>query len=775
MPIILPNDGSPISQSTLNTFFAQSSTINLPAGRYCFPTTFTYNFFTQNVTLTGVRGKTTITSYDNTPATNFAIPLKIDITKAKPKVDGVYQIDIIGNNINLLNHSSFEGITPTLDSYIKITNGVVTSISLSAVKALGYVTELDTNSADPGFDGLYVVSKHLVMESYGGGVQHLNLRYLNGINGTLSGYATSAQNVWYVQGTILKRVGGIWSRHYTGAGFATTGNFVCKDIIFDNCQFYLFSPCDIATIQPTIFTKTALFDVSYCDFKNVARVLSTMSYAGIDNAQNWYKASTYYSGIVMRFDFFKMNYNTFSSIYSGISWGTPPATNLDISYNTIRDCYTMFTCFNLFITNSVNPGAHHTLVTQNISNNNFINIRILEGHNWTTSLIRTSGLATVNNNQFINVTPQPCYLSGGDSKFSNNTVVMGNSVQAFSTCIILSKTGSFTNTIENNIVTAPLCSFLAIEGTNSAIIQRNKLSCCTKYRAIVSTSKSVNKQRIYYIRNVNNFLNLIKGITNDTFAVGNWGYFNKRTNLWEKLTAMPNVVFYSKVDEANDANQSVEISNNTIDCDNLTQISSGVPTTFKSVKITKNVIDFLNQLHNVSGTTIVGYTFSNNTVKGSANMVGTTAGITTLTFENNRFEKTVGSGISLKAANIKFNKNVFVEDKRYVGASVYADFGVTLSPTLYCCILTNASLGTINVDSNRFILSQSRLGCLRIETSTGVTLSNNMFTLIIPSYQTITNYTSRIAVSALSTAVTLPTSNIVVPEPTRVNTSLELL
>lgn len=76
-------------------------------------------------------------------------------------------------------------------------------------------------------------------------------------------------------------------RHYTGFGFKTKGNITVKDVIFDNCQFYLFSP-----FGQTISDR---FHSINCRFKNVSRVLSSITYAGIDHKPDWYNALNYYN------------------------------------------------------------------------------------------------------------------------------------------------------------------------------------------------------------------------------------------------------------------------------------------------------------------------------------------------------------------------------------------------------------------------------------------------------------------------------------------------
>jgi len=374
--------------------YSLSGYIKLESGKYTLPVNFSMDMGDTDITIEGVAGKTVITSYDGTPATNF-----------NPR-------------------------------------------------------ELDTNLPDTFPNGLYVVSNHPYI-SYGGGYAHLKLIY-----------NTAGQQVFYTIGTILKKENGIWSRHYTGYGFKTRGNITVKNVIFDNCQFYLFSP-----FGQTISDR---FQLINCTFKNVSRVLSSITYAGIDHKPDWYNSLNYYSAFgTLRFKSFEIRDCVFEKIHTSIVWGVPPSENIMVSGNVIKDCSTMITAFNLFIKYYGNENYFSDKISQVITGNTFMNIR--SSQNWQTALIRTSGVAIVNNNNFIDCTQQAVLFYGENSTFSNNTVKKINTATEMQSPVVLIKSISGTNTFNGNTINAPYSTFIALEGSSSCNIQGNTITAKTMY------------------------------------------------------------------------------------------------------------------------------------------------------------------------------------------------------------------------------------------------------------------------------------------------------
>jgi len=553
-----------------------NGTLKLKEGTYCFPKNFQYNFDKLDVTITGITGKTVITTYDNTPSTNFAIPLKVNISELQ--ANGIYQ-----DEYSL--------------KYFKFDNGVKNEISLKEVKNLGYVTELDTTKADPEIDGIYVVTKHSLY-SYGGGAIHLNLY------GT---YNTNGKNVMYTQGTVLVREKGIWSRHFTGAGFITKSNLVVKGVIFDNVQFYILSPFDINAKD---YLSSYLFELNNCKFKNCARILSTCTYGGIDMEPNWFKATTYYStNGILRFENFKITNCDFSSIHTAIAWNCPPSLNTVITKNTIHDCHTLYTCFNFFITYYDYPDHFKNIVTQTISYNTFKNIRPID-NNSQTSLIRTSGMATVMYNTFTNVSPQICFLSGGKSTFRNNIVdKFVNPNEPYSP-VILIKGSISTNTITKNTINTPFSTLVALEGQSPVVISFNEFKGLTRYRSIDKNSTFIFKNLIYQIKDLNRFQELSQRFSS-TITEKDFVYYNILNFSWEKIYINFLGFVFSKNDDSPGQNQTLRINDNYIESEGIINIGSKTPVEFKSVNI------YNNEIHNAfylrTGNTLIqDFIFSNN-------------------------------------------------------------------------------------------------------------------------------------------------------------------
>ena len=383
--------------------YSLSGYIKLESGKYTLPVNFSMDMGDTDITIEGVAGKTVITSYDGTPATDF-----------KPK-------------------------------------------------------ELDTNVADTFSNGLYVVANHPYI-SYGGGYAHLKLTY-----------NTGGQVVFYTMGTILKKENGIWSRHYTGFGFRTKGNITVKNVIFDNCQFYLFSP-----FGQTISDR---FQLINCTFKNVSRVLSSITYAGIDHKPDWYNSLNYYNVFGnLRFKSFEIKDCTFEKIHTSIVWGVPPSENIMVSGNVIKDCSTMISAFNLFIKYYGNENYFSDKISQVITGNTFLNIR--SSQNWQTALIRTSGMANVSNNNFIDCTPQIAFMYGENSQFNNNIVKKFNTVSEMQSPVIMIKSVTGLSSFQGNIVNAPNSIFIALEGSSSCSIYGNTITAKTMYSRVDNTNST---------------------------------------------------------------------------------------------------------------------------------------------------------------------------------------------------------------------------------------------------------------------------------------------
>lgn len=737
----------------------RSVEIHFPEGTWVVPINFEKNFGDLNVTISGVPGKTIITSYDGSPSTNFAMPEKIDVCKPKPTKDGYYQVEYTGlpynasTNLNTHIHYDFRNATTTLGSYIKIDNGVVSNVTLQQVKQAGYVTELRVaDNVDPGYDGIYIVGYHLYY-SYGGGHTHLNLRYLNGEAGTASAFNTNNQDLLYIQGTVLKRTNGVWTRHYTGAGFASKGNMIVKDLIFDNCQFYILSPFDVSGSK--LLSSSENFEVRNCSFKNCARVIGSSTYTNSQAPTNfWTTTSIYATDGRYRFKNLRFSNCEFSYIHTAIMWGMPPTENVSIVDNNIHDCYTAITCFYMFIIYYGATNYFKDKTAQNITGNSFINVRINNSSAvTTTTIMRTCGMANISNNRFINVNQQCAYMYGGNSTFTGNTVVRWMDIGVdtyYSTCVVLSKTElNIVNLIADNTIISPVSTLIAIEGPSNVIISNNSFIGESKTRVITSSTTQLEKDRIYYVKNISKFEELANtDVYNQAYVslnpeVINYVFYNKQKRIWDKIPQTPPINFiFSKAEETVNDQQYVKIIGNKIECEALTRIEGETTQTYKYILVANNHISDCSYLHFESKSIVQDYTCSGNVFRNCSLNISSldalTDQISTLSFENNKFTKPKDGFINLWAAdNLIFRNNYMVADIAWENTDINnVDYGGGISPTSYYVTLTGATNSKIICNSNNFISNHTRFGPLSIVNPNILEIRDNRFNLNIPSQQT---------------------------------------
>ena len=455
---------------------------------------------------------------------------------------------------------------------------------------------IDTNLPDSFPNGLYVVANH-PSYSYGGGFAHLNLKGV---------YNTNGIDCFYTMGTVLQKVNGVWSRHFAGYGFQTKGNIIVKDVIFDNCAFYLFSPFNLTG-------GSERFELINCEFKNVARVVSSMYYGGINQKPDWCNAlQSYPSNGSFRFNEFTIENCKFDNIYTSIIWGFPPSKITKITGNSIKNSNTMIAAFNLYMKCYGNDNYYTDKANQIIANNVFENI-VTKNSN-TTAIIRTSGIANVSNNHFIDCSQQ-IYLSGGNTIFSNNTISKWNDGIELQSPVILIKANEWVNTISGNTITAPMSTMVALEGTASVVIQNNVFKGLSRWRLIDSKTTEIKSDCVYYATDLNKLKSLAVADTNVT--INSHIYFDKQKNKWCKTKINLIGFVFSKNDASYSSSQYLKIINNTLDAEGITNITGQQTNTFSYVNISGN--DILNARYLHLGTTPVNdYLYSNNYLINSA-------------------------------------------------------------------------------------------------------------------------------------------------------------
>ena len=641
--VILPsryginNNGTLINKTNLYAWLdackKQHSRVYFPAGKYLLPADAEYDFGNNDLHISGDGPDKTIISTNGGPESNFSIPEKINLTESRLKRDGIYQVDITAATV----HRDYIAVSDApLDSYIQIIGNQVKAVNLQTVKTLGYVTELDTEGPDPGIDGIYVVAKHARHE-YGGGFAHLTLDFPG--------------SALYLQGTILQRKNGIWSRYYSSVAFIAGGNFSVKNICFSNFRPYLFLPA--AKKRNALLKTSDHFIIENCRFEHSARILATMAYAGISESPEWYKASSHYPiDGKMRFKHFVIKGNEFRYIHESISWGTPPAISYKVINNQVHDCYTLLTCFYLF------PPYNTSLrvpekSTFSISGNTFKRIRALNaGSENTVHLIRTINKGIISNNRFTDCTGIHLYLNG-------STRVINNVIRAFMAdgpakysrppLILVKLARDKLISISNNAFSFGMMgNLVANESLASFVIYNNKLDGAgIRYLSDMSGNTGrLDMYKSYIVQNLSLFKTLAgKGNYDTSISLNNMIYFNKRRGRWEIQQNHSPMYLYSEVNNLAGNKQFVNFTGNVIETGYLTRIQKTSAAIFNSVSFTNNRIAYCTGLNAGNKHTVINrYVFSGNAVQnGSLNMTSL-------------------GNVSLSARNVQISNNVFTYD-----------------------------------------------------------------------------------------------------------------
>jgi hypothetical protein len=382
-----------------------------------------------------------------------------------------------------------------------------------------------------------------------------------------------------------------------------------------------------------------------------------------------------------------------------------------------------------------------------------------------------------------------CYLSGGNSTFSNNVVeVFYNQPPSLeASTVILSKSGTITNVIANNTISAPVSSFVQIEGTSCQIITGNNFIGGTKTRYITTNTNIITKDRTYNVRNVSVFHTLAN---TDPYTLaydsdidqGHWIFYNKRRRKWERAISLPINYVFSKNDEVENKEQFIKIVGNILECDTITNLGSAVyGQQAKSITLMNNDISYCTVLHLCNGINLQEYICSDNNFKSCSISMTTGSGFTnqvkSLFFENNKIGRAYGSGILLWAYyELIFRGNTIYEDSALSSPAIYADFNSTNSIVDFGVNLLGYTTSRIIVMANKFISSHTRYGGIQITNPYDVEIVNNSFNLTTPSYQLFTTAYRRSAVYIVKTTLINSVSfigNTIYPEVGRTNNIIE--
>lgn len=509
-------------------------------------------------------------SITSTPA--LSTPKRVDLKEKMPITDGFLQVDETDRQIRKVGgvptgtyhrvHPDYAAVNGAeINDYIKVVAGVPSIATLEEVKLAGYVTELDVDGADPGYDGIYVVAGGT--GPTGGGYGHYELNQ--------SVFNTNGEKVPYLIGTMLKRVGGVWSRLDFTHGFVTGGHIQLQDITFRDCAFYPYTPKS----GPTDFHQANIpgrnHIIKNCSFHNVSRVNGQDRWGlNLSGSGGW----TDYGGLVPgRYNHFLQqghkNYDhtiiedcDFSYIHTSIMWEISPTRTLKIRNCNIRECFTNIECF---LYNPYGTGEDgYTNEPQNVLFENlfFEKVRKYDPKTNGYHLLRSLGNATYNNIRIKSGSGICFYAGGSNNNFTNCVVDLfmedtpTASIDEWAIPEVFHVKGFNFNDpngvdlITNCTVNAAWCTPIDQKGRDSDLIVTNSyLAHAGYYETVTTQTIRLDQRYIYWISDFATFQSLAT-IAEDGYDTviydeanitgrNQYVYWDKRRMIWRRWTKGP--------------------------------------------------------------------------------------------------------------------------------------------------------------------------------------------------------------------------------------------
>jgi hypothetical protein len=478
----------------------------------------------------------------------------------------------------------------------------------------------------------------------------------------------------------------------------------------------------------------------------------------------------------------------------------------EINGNAIHDCYTMLTAFYLYMPTPDNTAPFWLgKISQVLTNNSFVRIRPLNsGANATTTLIRTTGTAIVNDNIFIDITQQAVYISSTDSTINGNSISKFLSNVGVNSPVILTKIVNNQGVVKisGNVVTAAQSTLVSLEGSASFRITDNSYVGCTQGRFITALTAELSTSKIYNVRDPQQFA-ILAGPNNyqTTPAIipGNLVYYDKRQNLWVKLNSLETGYVISKVYNfpEGSSDQSFVIDDNSlIESQNITQLGHNNPDPspfkFKLITVRNNTMFFTTVLHLGTRVTVEEYICSGNYVRNSSLTVGTgpvgvppvvpalTYQIKSMFFENNKIAKGLGVVSLFAYQDLVFKNNVFYVDEDVSHSSYYEAFGYYVAPnynppTAYAVVLKGYTDSKVTIVGNYFLTIHSKYGPLLLDGPANAIIQNNIFDLnkFIYTWFNVNQRNAVILSPSGPMTILSFTENTIYPDPGKDNRILE--
>jgi hypothetical protein len=703
----------------LNTARSRKLPVRFSNGTHIFPKNFGYNSGFDDLIILGEdKHRTIITT--RTTSNTMRIVERVNLQEPKPAYDGFFRVDVISGN----NHSDWIALDdPEVDMYIKIKNGGPSPASFDEIKSEGYLTELDVSKPEPEQDGLYVIGA-IDFVSSGGAYSHTGLIY--------------AKTVPVVNGTILQRRNGQWSRYAASLGFIFSGRMKFENIQFNDISFYLFTPSN--KLKP----NQDFLILENCIFRHVPRICS---YERGFEMYNYKKQWTDLGGFVKEMDHHftdarSFNYKKisitncdFSYIHTSIFWNFPPTDTLIVKNNNIHDCYTMIAGFAYEPMVHNKPGISDALgyadrgslqlFENNIVNNLRVYSPLSSGGN---ILFRSNGNATYRDNEVLDGNMMCFYVGGANNLLEGNIIkpfikyYPGEDSTTYATMSIFEMKGRPAGNGADRIIGNRITKSAYVQPINMLFknipteVRGNLLMTAGWIDNIISTDTAIDKAFIYIVRDLGRFQQLAGDeMYEASIKVGSKVYWDIQQNKWMQFHKNFSSAYAIKRtnDDAN-YTQQLDLVDNKIWASGIISVLTG---NFSTVNIQENTIfSNLSLFLVATGHSIKRINAENNTIyrgHGANTFISKTEHIDHAVYRDNTFYYAVPTGLQIRFTNqCDWINNKVLPDKRFADISVVKQMPISINYNAVEFISTNPSGSLLNIEGGSIDSYLSRGGAL---------------------------------------------------------------
>lgn len=501
-----------------------------PSGTYQLDTSQTIRLDTLPLCIKGARDKTIFTTSEKI---NFRFTERVSLAERIPRNldgslrDGFYIADIVpAQDYNFSAEWSSIFGSVSLDSYIKVENGVPSISSRSEALAAGFVAEVAMVGNEPTDDGLYVVTRPDF--TWGGGQIYSALSWEPG---------TTVQ-----MGTVVENSGGAWSRYPLNIWLDARGNIDIQDCAFDNFGMIPVGNLTFGGNSVSGFHQKKVL-VEGCVFSHVPRVFAIETsgtvnspagpvYSVRNNDPNT-NASATEKLVYHVFDQVTVRNNVFENYFHSVAHGWPVTRTMTWEGNTFRNSPNCLASFNYQPT-SIVPGT-----SCRVTGNTFININHWhpEGRNRRAGF-NVEGEGDISNNVFLNCSGTHIRSSGNADIRSNDLTPTTYFVKDTSTAVVQSfiLTKQDGRDIRDNKINGGVGIGINMQSSRAGRISGNEISLGYGFRRAHEDIDYVDTRYCYTVSDSGAFAEITeKDLRDTTITEGDLVFFNPRVLRWEKV------------------------------------------------------------------------------------------------------------------------------------------------------------------------------------------------------------------------------------------------